>query len=51
MPGFGTISAIFVLKQIEEKYSDKKKDLYSAVVNLEKVSRFLEFLGILFCEF
>ena len=35
MPGCGTIDAIFILKQMQEKYLAKKRDLYSAVVDLE----------------
>ena len=36
MPGRGTIDAIFITRQIQEKYLAKKKDLYFAFVDLEK---------------
>ena len=35
MSGCGTTDAIFILKQMQEKYSAEKRDLYSAVVDLE----------------
>ena len=36
MPGRGTIDAIFILRQLQEKYLAKKKTLYFAFVDLEK---------------
>ena len=36
MPGRGTTDAIFVLRQLQEKYLAKKKNLYFAFVDLEK---------------
>ena len=36
MPGRGTIDAIFILRQIQEKYLAKKLPLYFAFVDLEK---------------
>ena len=36
MPGKSTIDAIFIVRQIQEKYREKKKDLYFAFVDLEK---------------
>ena len=36
MPGRGTIDAIFVARQIQEKYMDKKKLLFFGFVDLEK---------------
>ena len=36
MPGCGTTDAIFVLRQLQEKYLAKKKNLYFAFVDLEK---------------
>ena len=36
MPGRGTTDAIFILRQIHEKYLGKHKDLYFAFVDLEK---------------
>ena len=36
MPGRGTTDAIFIARQLQEKYLDKKKDLYFAFVDLEK---------------
>ena len=36
MPGCGATNAIFILKQLKEKYLAKKKNLYFAFVNLEK---------------
>ena len=36
MPGKGTIDAIFIVRQLQEKYLEKKKKLYFAFVDLEK---------------
>ena len=36
MPGKGTIDAIFIARQIQERYRDKKKDLYFMFIDLEK---------------
>ena len=36
MPGRETAHAIFILRQVHEKYLDKHKDLYLAFVHLEK---------------
>ena len=36
MPGKGTTDAIFIMRQVQEKYQVKKKKLYYALVNLEK---------------
>lgn len=36
MPGRGTTDAIFILRQIHEKYLVKQKDLFFAFVDLEK---------------
>ena len=36
MPGRGTTDAIFILRQLHEKYLGKKKNLYFAFVDLEK---------------
>ena len=36
MPKKGTIDAIFILRQIQEKHLDKKKDIFFAFVDLEK---------------
>ena len=36
MPGKGTMDAIFIARQLQEKYLDKKKELYFAFVDLEK---------------
>ena len=35
-PGRGTTHAIFVVRQLQEKYMEKKKDLWMAFVDLEK---------------
>jgi len=35
-PGRGTIDAIFIVRQMQEKYLGKKKDLWMAFVDLEK---------------
>ena len=36
MPGRGTIDAIFILRQIQEKYIGKNRNLYFAFVDLGK---------------
>ena len=36
MPGRGTSDPIFILRQLHEKYSEKKKDLYFLFIDLEK---------------
>ena len=36
MPGRGTIDAIFILRQLQEKYISKKKKLFFCFVDLEK---------------
>ena len=36
MPGRGTTDAIFILRQLQEKYLAKNKNLYAAFVELEK---------------
>ena len=36
MPGYGTTSTIFILRQLQEKYLAKKKILYVAFVHLKK---------------
>ena len=36
MPGRGTTDPIFILRQLHEKYMEKKKDLYFLFVDLEK---------------
>ena len=36
MPGRGTIDAIFILRQLQEKHLNKKKCLYYCFVDLEK---------------
>ena len=36
MPGRGTTDAIFIVRQLQEKYLAKKKDLWMAFVDLEK---------------
>ena len=36
MPGRGTTDAIFLVKQLQEKYLGKKKNLYFAFIELEK---------------
>ena len=35
-PGRGTTDAIFIVRQIQEKYLAQKKDLWIAFVDLEK---------------
>ena len=36
MPGKGTMDAIFLVRQLQEKFLEKKKNLYYAFVDLEK---------------
>ena len=36
MPGKGTIDAIFIVRQVLEKFSAKGRNLYMAFVDLEK---------------
>ena len=36
MPGCGTTNGISILRQLQEKYLAKKKNLYSGFVDLEK---------------
>ena len=36
MAGKGTTDAIFIVRQLQEKYRAKKKDLWMAFVDLEK---------------
>ena len=36
VPGRGTTDAIFLLRQLQEKYLGKRKNLYLAFVDLEK---------------
>ena len=36
MPGRGTTDAIFIVRQLQEKYLNKKKELYFVFVDLEK---------------
>ena len=38
MPGRGTTNAIFILRKLQEKYLQKKKNTYFAFVDLEKAS-------------
>ena len=35
-PGRGTIEATFIVRQLQEKFLNKKKDLYFAFIGLEK---------------
>ena len=35
-PGKGTTDAIFIIRQLQEKFLDKKKELWIAFVDLEK---------------
>ena len=37
MPGKGTTDAILIMRQVQEKHQAKKKKLYYAFVDLEKV--------------
>ena len=36
MPERGTTNALFVVRRMQEKYSDKKKKLYMCFVDIEK---------------
>ena len=36
MPGKGTTDAIFIVRQMQERYREKKRDLYLAFIDLEK---------------
>ena len=36
MPDRGTTDAVFILRQLQEKFLQKKKDVYFALVDLEK---------------
>ena len=36
VPGRGTIDAIFIDRQLQEKYLEKEKNLYLAIIDLEK---------------
>ena len=36
MPGKGMIDAVFILRRLQEEYSDKEKELYKCFVDLEK---------------
>ena len=36
MPGSGTTDASFVIRRMQEKYSEKKKKLYLCFVDIEK---------------
>ena len=38
-PGRGTTDAIFIVRQVQEKFLEKKKDFWMAFVDLEKASR------------
>lgn len=42
MPERGTTGAIFIVREMQEKFLAKKKDLYNAFVNLEKVFEYQE---------
>ena len=35
-PGRGTTDAIFIVRQIQERFLEKKRDLWMAFVDLEK---------------
>ena len=37
MPGKGTVDAIFIVRQLQERFLEKKKDLFYVFVDLEKV--------------
>ena len=47
MPGRSTTDTIFILRQLQEKYLQKKKNIYLAFVNLEKllIVYLIEFFG------
>ena len=36
MPGKGTVDAIFIVRQLQEKFMEKRKDLFYVFVDLEK---------------
>ena len=36
IPGKGTMDAIFIIRQVQEKYLAKKKKLYFTFIDLEK---------------
>ena len=36
MPGRGTTDAIFIVRQLQERYLEKKRELWMAFVDLEK---------------
>ena len=36
MSGKGTVDAIFIVRQLQEKFMEKRKDLFYAFVDLEK---------------
>ena len=36
VPGKGTVDAIFLVRQLQEKFLEKRKDLFFAFVDLEK---------------
>ena len=36
LPGKGTVDAIFMVRQLEEKFLEKRKDLFFVFVDLEK---------------
>ena len=36
VPGKGTVDAIFMVRQLQEKFLEKRKDLFFAFVDLEK---------------
>ena len=36
MPGKGTVDAIFIVRQLQENFLEKRKDLFFAFVDLEK---------------
>ena len=36
VPGKGTMDAIFMVRQLQENFLEKRKDLFSAFVDLEK---------------
>lgn len=46
MPGCGTTNTSFILRQLQEKYFAKKKNLYVAFVDLEEA--FFESPGMLY---
>ena len=36
MSGKGTVDAIFIVRQLQQKFMEKRKDLFYAFVDLEK---------------